>query len=1064
MQRFKNFIWSWKLLAIVVMTLALGFVSLPSQYQPENFTPESIKNLKVVLGLDLQGGTQLDYKIDLRNVPEEKHNEIINGVEEVISKRVNKLGVSEPNIYTSKIADEQHIIVELAGVNDIEDAKERVGKTIQLEFKEQKTEVESGEKELVKNQAEELLAKVQAEPDQFEVIGKEESRAYPGKVTYTEQSFTFRDEINGEKLAEAIYNAEPGTIIGSTIEDSAGYAYVENQIVDQTGYFVVQVVDKQETERQINEPKEVKAQHILISYEGAERAQGVTRTKEEAEAKAKEVLALALEPGADFDSLAAENSNEPGAEDSKGILPVNVIDGDFQYVEAFRNAALSLTEVGQVTSEPIKTEFGYHIIKALEIVEPKNETVTEEQVKYNQVFFSTLPDQWQSTELNGEHFLSATVEFNELLQPQVAIQFDSEGAKLFGEITKRNINRPLAIFVGGELISAPNVNAEITGGQAVISGNFELQEAQELARDLNTGAIPAPITLTGQYNIGSTLGQSALQKSIFAALIGLALLSLYMIFYYRIPGILAVLALGIYAIILTFIIKAALPVSLAIVIGLAIGFSAIGKILNNKESSAEKVVSIFIALFSLFFFTFLLREPVVLTLAGFAGVILSIGMAVDANILIFERIKEELRSGRDTESALQIGFQRAWSSIRDSNFSSLITCAILFYFGSSIIRGFALNLAAGILISMFTAITITKTFLDIFARTKLAKNSALWGPGINNKKPINLPIIKNSRIWFTVSGLLILISLGSLFINGLNAGLDFRGGTLMEVSFEQEVDKNTLEAKVNEIITTEVGTDEASEAVVSSSANNVQLDPKLETSEEIGTAQVITSESESGETSYIIRMGYIGNTTHDKIITNLENEFGQLEENRFTTIGPLISSTLKQKAFFSLAIALVMIVLYIAFAFRNVPKVIGPWKFGASAIFALVHDVILILGFFSILQIEIDSLFITALLTIIGFSVHDTIVVFDRIRENLKGFNASTQNFDDVANKALNETMARSLNTSISTLFTLVALVIFGAESIFHFSLALTLGILFGTYSSIFTASPILCAWKKRGK
>ena len=1065
----KKYLLNWKLAAIVIMAAILSFITLPSRYQPEAVTPTSIKDMKIVLGLDLQGGTQLDYKIDLRSVPEAKRTQIISGVQEVITRRVNKLGVSEPNIYHSQIADEDHIIVELAGVSDINEAKDRVGKTIQLEFKEQKTENSDAELEEVKKQTTAFLDKVKAPETDFNLLAEEEAKAFPNIVTFTEQDYKFKDEISGTKLADKIFAAAPGTIINEVIEDSAGFVYTNNQIQEQKGFFVVKVLDKKDAEKDISEPKKVKAQHILISYAGASKADGVTRTKEEAEKLAQEILNKAKAPGADFTALAKENSDEPGATESGGILEQEVVDGDSSYVEDFTTASLALTEAGQITDQLVKTEFGYHIIKAVSVSAGKDEKTVEPQVKYAQAFFSTIPNPWKETALTGEHFVSASVEFDNLLQPQVAIQFDSEGAQLFADLTEKNITKPIAIFVGGELISSPVVNDKITGGQAVITGNFTLDEAQGLARDLNTGAIPAPITLVGQYNIGSTLGQAALQKSLWAGLIGLILLSLYLVAYYRLPGLLSVIALAIYSTILLFVIKVSLPVLLAVIIGVGIGVTAVGTILKSKDSTAEKVVSIVIAIFALFFFTFLLREPVVLTLAGIAGVVLSIGMAVDANILIFERIKEEIRDGRPFDGAIDVGFRRAWSSIRDSNFSSLITCAILFYFGSSIIRGFALNLAAGILISMFTAITITYTFLKVYARIKGSDNPILLGTKPGAKTHRSFDIIGRSKVWFVLSSILILISLGSLAIRGLNPGIDFRGGTLMEIQFgqEQTVSKLDLETALTKLAT-EIDSTKAetttstNAATAGAETNEPQLVAAASTEPvEIGKPSVVESVNEAGEKSFIIRLGFIDTVVHDQINTAITAQFGEYKETRFTTIGPLISTSLKQKAIVALLFALIMIVLYIAFAFRNVPKSIGPWKFGASAIFALIHDVILVLGFFSLFQIEVDSLFITALLTIIGFSVHDTIVVFDRLRENLKEFKASEQTFDDVANIALNQTMARSLNTSISTLFTLVALVVLGAQSIFFFSLALTLGIIFGTYSSVFVASPILVFWKK---
>ena len=404
-------------------------------------------------------------------------------------------------------------------------------------------------------------------------------------------------------------------------------------------------------------------------------------------------------------------------------------------------------------------------------------------------------------------------------------------------------------------------------------------------------------------------------------------------------------------------------------------------------------------------------------------------MAVDANVLIFERMKEELHEGKTLQNSIKDGFARAWDSIRDSNFSSLITCAILFYFGSSIIRGFALNLALGILVSMFSAITLSYSFLQFTAETSLGKFPRLFAPKAKKKKELNF--IGGSKIWASFSGLLLTASIVMIATFGLNLGLDFTGGTLMELQFDQEVE--SLE--------------------VAKSIEEMELD--------LGAPLV----TKTNEGSILVRTKHLSEENHDSILSNLESEYGEFEELRFTTVGPVIGETLKRKAVLALGITLVMIVLYIAFAFRRIPKSVSPWRFGACAIAALVHDIVIVTGVFALLGhllgVEIDALFITALLTIMGFSVHDTIVVFDRVRENLR-YSKGKDSVEESANSALNQTLARSINTSVSTLLTVLSLYIFGADSIEMFVLALIVGILVGTYSSIFVASPLLVWWSKK--
>jgi len=1056
---------------ILLAALILGVINLPTETKAPyvQWAPDYIKEQKVHLGLDLQGGAELDYKIDLRKVPQEDKASIVDGVREVINKRVNGLGVSEPNIFVSEIAGESHIVVDLAGVN-IDQAKETIGKTIQLEFKERKTTIDPNEKQEIEKEANDTLQRIKSGED-FALIGQEEEQSNPEKVTYSEVDWKFRDEVN-ENIAEKLFTLSAGEYYSGTIESSGEYTVTpQGEFIELTGLNIVKLLEKQEVERKITNERKVFPSHLLISYAGAQNADAaVTRTKEEALARAQEVKGK-LDAGGDFAALANEYTDDPSNAGTKGGV-LSSPAGSGEYVDAFEAGALALQKVGDV-SAPIETPFGYHIIKADIVNEASEETKKEEQIKYAKIFYSTVPSDWQDTGLTGEHFVHANVQFNQVYQPYVSIQFNAEGGELFAEITGRNVNKPLAIFVGGELISAPNVNGKIIGGQAQIEGNFSIEEATNLARDLNTGAIPAPIVLAGQYTIGSTLGQEALDKSLWAGIIGILLLAVYMTVYYRVPGFLSVVALAIYSIILIFLIESKLNTFIAVIIAVSMFIFLMMKVLNSKDNGWEKLLTSILAVFALFFIVFLLANPIVLTLAGVAGVVLSIGMAVDANVLIFERIKEEIRDGRTLGSAIDIGFDRAWTSIRDSNFSSLITCAILFYFGSSIIQGFAFNLAAGILVSMFTAVTITKAFLKVLVGTRIANNAFLMGAKEDHRKRRVLPIIKNSKIWLGFSGTLIAIALVGMTAFGLRLGIDFTGGTLMQLKFENEVKQEDLKSGLEEI-GKNLGSETTEEAVVEESTTPaVNATPDTESTDTTETSlTAVTEKIDFSNASiiwssdgYIVKSKYISSEAHDEILKKLKEKFGDFEETRFTTVGATVGDTMKYKATLALMFALVAIVLYIAFAFRKIPRNVSPWRFGLSAILALAHDIFIVVGIYSILgyffNVEIDALFITALLTILGFSVHDTIVVFDRIRENLKNMSREVS-FADVANEALNQTMARSLNTSISTLITLCALLLLGSSSIFYFVLALVLGVIVGTYSSIFVASPVLVWWHNR--
>lgn len=679
MQRFSK-----GLITIIIASLFMGMVALPDSIKaklPADPVSNWIRNQKVTLGLDLQGGTQLDYRVDLRNIEERNADadstndvairDIVEGVRATLERRVNGLGVAEPNIYTSEVADEKHIIVELAGIKDVNEAKAIVGKTIQLEFKEPKKEEDPDALAKVQAAAGETLKQALAAPDKFETLGQTVQTG-DGRIQFTANNESFLNElaINQKK---ALPQMKAGEVSKELIENSGDY-YVspDGQLAERKGFLILKLEKKETKDKTDTTQAEVKASHILIAYKGSERApETVTRTKEEALAEAGRILEEVKAAPGDFGTLAEKYSDDPSAKGKGGDLGFF---GKGKMTPEFEAAAFALSK--DQISDVVETPFGFHIIQVTDKKEASTSTHAEDYFTYSQIFYDTTPDPWKSTGLDGSHFKSASVTYDQLGAPQVAIQFDGEGGTMFEELTDRLVNQQLAIFVGGELVSAPRVNQKIVGGQAVITGLGSLKRALQLANDLNTGAIDAPIILSGQNTISASLGADALNLSLKAAVIGLIVLVLFMLFNYRMMGFFAVLALIIYSIIIVFILK---------------------------------------------------TTGIVMTLAGVAGIILSIGMAVDANILIFERSREELASGQSYIAAMSTGFDRAWSSIRDSNVSSLITCVILWFFGNSVIRGFAFMLALGIVVSMFTAINVTRTFLQTLNGTRLSRSQWMLG-------------------------------------------------------------------------------------------------------------------------------------------------------------------------------------------------------------------------------------------------------------------------------------------------------------------------------------------------
>jgi len=1094
----------WKIAGIALIALILGFYDLPPSVQTKlvPFTPDSLKTTSMQLGLDLQGGSQLDYKIDLRDVPEKYQKDIIDGVMNVITKRVNGLGVSEPNIYVSNLPGEKHIIVELAENAQItqadtdkylnvgkkeaekkmadkltpdekkkvslEKAKETVGKTIQLEFKEKKDAIDPKEKDLVKEKALTALNEIKGGQN-FEVVAQEESLINPEKVKYNKPDYQTEDQLPS-KIKDVLAKLKVGEFTKELVETGGTFTMDDTgNAVEDTGLGIVKLVDKQEEKL---DKKEVAVSHILIAYKGSKKADAsVTRTQDEASKLAEEIKTK-LQAGEDFAKLAKEYSDDKSNKDTGGVLD-GPVKGDGTYAYDFEQAALKLTKKDEISSVT-KTEFGFHIIKANDVKTSVNQT----KYKYESLVYSTLPDSWQNTDLTGKYFVHADVQLDNFYQPYIAIQFNDEGAKLFETLTAKNVGKPIAIFVGGTKISSPKVDEKISGGKAVIKGTFTSEEAKDLARNLNTGAIPAPILLSGEYTIGATLGEEALNQSMFAGLIGLLLIMGFMIFMYRLPGIFASVALLVYISILLFVLKSQLPMWLALIISIGAFIFLLTKVINSKDSGWEKFISFVLSCLAFFFLTFLLRGGIVMTLAGIAGVIMSIGVAVDANVLIFERLKEELKLGKTFNAALEAGFDRAWAAIRDSNFSTLITCAILFYFGSSMVKGFAMNLAIGIVISMFTAITITKTLLKTVVGKEITQNLKLFGVKMESKPREPIQFMKNAKKFLTVSGTLFVLSILSIFVLGANLGTDFTGGTLLEFKFEKPIAKEEIsKALVNaegelknlgtSIMETKKEDTSTTKPVITPAATSVEdkaivADGVATTAEEVidfSTTKVL----DSGENGFIIKTKYITSQTHEKLLSILKDKLPTFEEKRFTTMGAIVGSSMLQKSLVAVVLASLMIILYISFAFRKIPKQLNPWRFGVSAVIALIHDVTIVTGVFIVLGkiagVEIDALFITAMLTVLGYSVNDTIIIFDRLRENILT-SGKFDNFSQVTNDALNQTLRRSIGTAMSVIIALVSILIFGSPTIFYFILALTIGIMLGTYSSIFIAPPIMVYWK----
>lgn len=608
-----------------------------------------------------------------------------------------------------------------------------------------------------------------------------------------------------------------------------------------------------------------------------------------------------------------------------------------------------------------------------------------------------------TTVMTGDCLQTAAVSFDPTTnQPHIAFSLRSSGVQIFGNHTTNNVGKYLAIALDKRVISSPVINSPITGGDGIIQGSFTLEEAQNLAVQLKFGSLPIPLRIETTTAIGPTLGQDSVNRSITAGAIGLAIVSLFMILYYRVPGVVAVLALTLYGFMSFAIYKVGIP--------------------------------------GLFPF-------VTLTLPGIAGFVLSLGVAVDSNFLVFERMKEELRAGRPLESAVEIGFDRAWAAILDSNVAMVISSVILFWFGSSfgasLVAGFALTFGIGVMLSIFSAVFVTRTLLRFLLDINVTRNLWWWGlrrgeVGERGAQPAAKPRraidFVGKRYWyFLLSMLLVVPGLIAIAVTWTNTGrpfalaLDFVGGTNWEI-----VD-----------ISRQPTTDEVRAIYAKYGIRDAVPQP----------------ETLEGKPGVLIRSGEVRPEVKALIAADLKALLGDFTEVRFESAGPQIGTEVSQRAAIAVALASLGVLVYMAFAFRNAPH---PLRYGVCAIVAMLVDVLVVLGFTALLGItlgwQFDSLVLTAVLTVIGFAINDTIVVFDRIRENVRRH--SGRSFDEIVNRSIMETLARSLNTQLAVAFTLVALVLFGGVTTQQFTLTMLVGLISVTYSSIFNAAQLLVVWE----
>lgn len=598
--------------------------------------------------------------------------------------------------------------------------------------------------------------------------------------------------------------------------------------------------------------------------------------------------------------------------------------------------------------------------------------------------------------LGGESITDARADFAQTsAYANVSMSMNSEGAKIWARMTKENIGKSIAIALDGYIYSFPTVNTEISGGQSQITGNFTVEEAKDLANTLKSGKMPAPARIVQEDVVGPSLGQDAINSGLISFIIAFVLVLIYMMLYYGvIPGLIADFALF---------------ANVFFLFGILASFSA------------------------------------VLTLPGIAGIVLTMGMAVDGNVLIYERIREELRAGKSMKRSIEDGFSGAISAIIDANLTTLITGIVLSVFGTGPIKGFAVTLIIGIVTSFITAVFLTRLMLNVYADSKKAKElpftTEITKNWFQNMKVDFLGI----RKWaYIVSSVLILISLVSFATRGFSLGIDFSGGRNYVVRFEQPVKTQEVRDLLSDVFdNTPV------QVITIGSDNQVRISTKF----------MIDDNSES-----------IDNEIETRLYNGLQPLLGGISLGEFTEahimssqkVGPTIADDIKRAAVWAVLIAILAIGLYIFVRFRTLGYSLG-------AIVGLIHDTIITLGAFSLLysimpfSMEIDQAFIAAILTVVGYSVNDTVVIFDRIREYIGLYPKRDRLM--VMNDAINVTLSRTFNTSMTTILVLLTIFMFGGETIRGFIFAILFGIILGTYSSIFVASPVMYdinSWKKK--
>lgn len=602
--------------------------------------------------------------------------------------------------------------------------------------------------------------------------------------------------------------------------------------------------------------------------------------------------------------------------------------------------------------------------------------------------------------LDGSVVVDARPEYSgQSANAEVSMVMNAEGARTWARMTADNIGKSIAIVLDGYVYSAPRVNGEIKGGRSAITGGFTIEEAKDLANVLKSGKLPAPARIIQESVVGPTLGKASIQAGLQSFVLAFILVLLYMGLFYSRSGWVANVAL---------------------------------------------LTNVF------FLFGILASLGAVLTLPGIAGIVLTLGMAVDANVIIYERIKEELKAGKGLQLAVDDGYKNAYSAIIDGNLTTVITGIVLYVFGSGPIQGFATTLVIGIITSFFTSVFISRlVFIWLMGKQKKIKFSNHFTE--NFLKGLTIDFLKLRKYAYIFSTIVVVIGLGSLVFKGLSYGVDFTGGRTYVVKFDKKVSEEAVREAMRVVIAGEKGASVEVKAF-GTGGDQVKITTDYLYKDRSDKADAIVEQKMYEAVGKL----FASSIDFDQFVSTLENPYGIISSEK---VGPTIADNIKRDASIAVFFSLLAIFLYIFMRFKK-------WQFGLGAIVAEAHDAFMVISIYSLFtgfmpfSMDVDQAFIAAVLTVIGYSINDTVIIFDRIRENMKLFPKHT--LEGNINDAINSTMTRSVNTTGTTLVVLLAIFLFGGEVIQGFTFALLVGILFGTYSSIFIATPLTYEFLKR--